>query len=129
MLRVKLRHLDEEIQSRREVAEYYLAQIDNLNIQLPALGHRESHVWHLFVVRSTKRDLLQKYLAEQGVQTLIHYPVPPHQQHAYESWHADYYPVTERIHQTVLSLPIGPTLSPEDSEKVFNACLRWSDLA
>jgi dTDP-4-amino-4,6-dideoxygalactose transaminase len=123
MLRVKLRHLDEEIRSRRGVAEYYLANIDNPNIRLPSVRNCESHVWHLFVVRKDQRDALQKHLAEQGVQTLIHYPVPPHHQKAYREWTAGHYPLTERIHQTVLSLPIGPTLSPEDCEQVVNACL------
>lgn len=100
MLRVKLRHLDEEIKCRRKVAEYYLTNIDNPNIQLPTVADRETHVWHLFVVRSGQRDVLQQQLAEQGVQTLIHYLVPPHQQKAYENWHTEHYPVTESIHQT-----------------------------
>ncbi|RBP25018.1 dTDP-4-amino-4,6-dideoxygalactose transaminase [Marinobacter pelagius] len=111
MLRVKLRHLDEEIKSRREVADYYLAHINNPNIHLPAVGSPESHVWHLFVVRSKQRDALQKYLAEQGVHTLIHYPVPPHQQKAYDSLRVESYYLTERIHETVLSLPMGPLMS------------------
>lgn len=108
MLRVKLRHLDEEIESRRQVAEYYLGQITNPSIQLPATGERESHVWHLFVVRTVRRDKLQKYLAEQGVQTLIHYPLPPHKQDAYHEWANESYPLTEQIHSEVLSLPMGP---------------------
>lgn len=122
MLRVKLRHLDEEIESRRNVAEYYLANIDNPNIQLPAVGNRESHVWHLFVVRSAMRDQLQQHLAEQGVQTLIHYPVPPHQQKAYLAWQSQHHPLTESIHKSVLSLPIGPTLSSSQSSEVTSAC-------
>lgn len=125
MLRVKLRHLDEEIESRRNVAEYYLAHIDNPNILLPAVGNRESHVWHLFVVRSTMRDRLQQHLAEQGVQTLIHYPVPPHQQKAYLAWQSQHHPLTERIHKTVLSLPMGPTLSTQGRNKVTTACNEW----
>lgn len=125
MLRVKLRHLDEEIQSRREVAEYYLAHINNPEIQLPAVGDRERHVWHLFVVRSAKRNYLQKYLAEQGVQTLIHYPVPPHQQKAYHNWGPEQFPLTESIHKTVLSFPMGPTLSTEGCNQVTLACNDW----
>lgn len=121
MLRVKLRHLDEEIESRRHVAEYYLAHIDNPNIQLPAVGNRESHVWHLFVVRSAKRDEVQQYLAEQGVQTLIHYPLPPHHQQAYRGWASECYRVTECIHQTVLSLPMGPVSNSADNELVAGA--------
>lgn len=125
MLRVKLRHLDDEIESRRNVAEYYLTHIHNPKIQLPAVGDRENHVWHLFVVRSAVRDELQQHLAEQGVQTLIHYPVPPHQQEAYSEWAGDHYPLTESIHQTVLSLPMGPTLSMEECSQVAIGCIDW----
>ena len=125
MLRVKLRHLDDEIESRRNVAEYYLTHIHNPKIQLPAVGDRENHVWHLFVVRSAVRDELQQHLAEQGVQTLIHYPVPPHQQDAYSEWAGDHYPLTESIHQTVLSLPMGPTLSMEECSQVAIGCIDW----
>lgn len=121
MLRVKLRHLDDEIESRRNVAEYYLAHIDNPHIQLPAVGHRESHVWHLFVVRSARRDDLQKFLVEQGVQTLIHYPLPPHQQQAYKSFSEISLPLTEEIHRSVLSLPMGPHLTPEQVSEVIEA--------
>jgi len=125
MLRVKLRHLDAEIQSRREAAEYYLANINNPDIRLPAVGNRESHVWHLFVLRSAKRDQLQQYLVERGVQTLIHYPVPPHQQKAYQAWQSEYYPLTESIHKTILSLPMGPTLSIEERSHITAACNDW----
>jgi len=125
MLRVKLRHLDDEIEKRRNVAEYYLAHINNPEVQLPAVANRESHVWHLFVVRSAKRDQLQKYLMEQGVQTLIHYPVPPHQQKAYHAWQSQHYPLTESIHQTVLSLPMGPMLSAQELDKVAKASNNW----
>ncbi|WP_288365938.1 DegT/DnrJ/EryC1/StrS family aminotransferase [uncultured Marinobacter sp.] len=121
MLRVKLRNLDVEIQSRREVAEYYLAHIDNQDIQLPAVGNRESHVWHLFVLRSAKRDALQKYLAELDLQTLIHYPVPPHQQGAYLEFANAALPLTEEIHRSVLSLPMGPHLNPEQFKYVVEA--------
>lgn len=125
MLRVKLRHLDEEIQSRREVAEYYLANISNPDIRLPVVDNRQSHVWHLFVVRSARRDQLQQYLVEQGVQTLIHYPVPPHQQKAYQAWQSEHYPLTESIHKTILSLPMGPTLSAEERSHITAACNDW----
>ncbi|KXO10894.1 DegT/DnrJ/EryC1/StrS family aminotransferase [Marinobacter excellens] len=124
MLRVKLLHLDDEIESRRNVAEYYLAHIDNPKIQLPAVGNRESHVWHLFVVRSTMRDKLQQHLAEQGVQTLIHYPLPPHQQQAYKPFSEISLPLTEEIHRSVLSLPMGPHLTPEQVSQVIEAVNR-----
>lgn len=118
MLRVKLRHLDEEIERRRGIAEYYLKHIDNPNIQLPAFGSRETHVWHLFVSRSAKRDELQQYLSEQGAQTLIHYPVPPHQQKAYQVFSSLNLPITEQIHRTVLSLPMGSHLSFDEVKQL-----------
>lgn len=121
MLRVKLRYLDEDIRTRRKVAEYYLKHISNTSVQLPKIGALENHVWHLFVLRSNQRDFLQRHLAEQGVQTLIHYPVPPHRQKAYRGWNSRSYPLTERIHQTVLSLPIGPVWSTENNELVVTA--------
>jgi len=118
MLRVKLRYLDTEIEHRRNIAEYYLEHIKNSEVQLPAVKARESHVWHLFVIRSIRRTALQKYLAEQEIQTLIHYPVPPHQQQAYKNWNDERYPISEEIHQQVLSLPIGPTIGMEEIEQV-----------
>jgi|TARA_R100000049_G_C1957666_1_gene119969 dTDP-4-amino-4,6-dideoxygalactose transaminase len=127
MLRVKLRHLDNEIEKRRVVAEYYLAHIKNPAIQLPTVANWEGHVWHLFVVRSCRRDALQHHLAEKGVQTLIHYPVPPHHQKAYQTFCSERYPVTENIHQTVLSLPMGPTLSQCQSRAVVQAVNEFNE--
>ncbi len=111
MLRVKLRHLDDEIESRRNVAEYYRAHIGNPNIQLPTVGDCESHVWHLFVVRSDQREELQQHFGELGVHTLIHYPIPPHHQAAYKLFSFKSLEVTEKLHCEVLSLPISPVLS------------------
>ena len=81
-----------------------------------------SHVWHLFVVRCQQRDALQKHLAGHGVQTLIHYPIPPHQQQAYLKWNVLSFPLTEWMHQQVLSLPMGPTLTLEEASQVVGAC-------
>lgn len=120
MLRVKLRHLDQEIESRREVAEYYLAHINNPSVQLPALGDRERHVWHLFVVRSAQRDELQRYLAERSVQTLIHYPIAPHHQSAFSHWSNFQFPLTEIIHQQVLSLPMGPLVDADSLKYIVD---------
>ncbi len=80
------------------------------------------HVWHLFVIRTNQRDALQKYLLDHGVQTLIHYPIPPHKQQAYKEWNNLSFPLTELIHQQVLSLPIGPTRKLEDTLKVIELC-------
>ena len=121
MLRVKLVHLDSEISARRKVAGAYRAGIDNALVQLPAVALEESHVWHLFVVRSERRGELQSFLAEQGVQTLIHYPIPPHRQQAYAAFGSLSLPETEAIHREVLSLPISPVMSDDDIAAVIRA--------
>jgi len=117
-LRVKLRGLDEEIEQRRAVAKAYLAHIQHQDIVLPQVKHEEAHVWHLFVVRCQKRDALQAYLREQGIQTLIHYPIPPHQQQAYAEWNDASFPITEKMHQELLSLPMSSVLALDDVMKV-----------
>ncbi|MFC6380481.1 DegT/DnrJ/EryC1/StrS family aminotransferase [Psychrobacter glacincola] len=123
MLNVKLKHINDEVDKRRCIAQYYLNHIDNPSIQLPTVSaNQESHVWHLFVVRHASRDKLQAYLTEQGIQTLIHYPVPPHKQTAYQQWKDLSLPLTEQIHAEVLSLPISPIQSLEDTQKVVSAC-------
>lgn len=118
MLRVKLRYLDEESNKRREIASYYLQNIKNENIILPTVRDEDNHVWHLFVVRTNKRDELQKYLLDFGIQTLIHYPIPPHKQNAYKEWNNESYPISEQIHDEVLSLPISGVQSLEDTVKI-----------
>ena len=126
MLDVKLKYLDQETQHRRHIASLYLNGIKNPLIQLP-LGdvNAESymqHVWHLFVIRTNQREALQQYLLNHGVQTLIHYPIPPHKQQAYKEWNNLNYPISEQIHDEVLSLPIGPTLSAVDAERIIALC-------
>lgn len=119
MLRVKLRYLDKEIAHRCAIAETYLQGIKNPSIVLPTAS-RESHVWHLFVVRTKVREALQEYLNELGIQSLIHYPIPPHQQPAYKEWGTQNLPITDQIHQQVVSLPMGPTLALKDVHKVID---------
>lgn len=114
MLRVKLHYLDSEIQKRREIANYYLENIYNENIILPKLTDPKKHVWHLFVVRSKKRDELQKYLNVNGIQTLIHYPIPPHKQRAYKELEKFNLERTELIHNEVLSIPMSPVLTSDE---------------
>jgi len=120
MLRVKLRHLDDEIERRREVAKYYLDNIKNKNIVLPTVINQESHVWHLFVIRTDKREELQKYLSDKGIQTLIHYPIPPHKQKAYKELNDERYVVTEEIHDTILSLPMSSTINIEEIKYIID---------
>ena len=126
MLDVKLKHLDAEVKHRRTIAKMYLEGIKNPELSLPLTdtdaSQYDQHVWHLFVVRSRNREALQQYLAENGVQTLIHYPIPPHKQQAYKEWNDLSYPISEKIHDEVISLPMGPTLSLEDVEKVIQLC-------
>ena len=110
-LSVKLKYLDKETEERIKVANFFLTNIKNDHIKLPEPGNYKEHVWHLFVIRSSNRDMLQKKLAENGVQTLIHYPIPPHKQEAYISVLDGSYPITEKIHKSVLSLPISSVMT------------------
>lgn len=130
MLNVKLKYLDQEIQHRRYIANLYLNGIKNPLVQLPLINTNaevyEQHVWHLFVVRTQHREALQKHLTNHGIQTLIHYPIPPHQQQAYQEWNNLSYPLTEAMHKEVLSLPIGPTLTGQDAEKIIALVNDWS---
>jgi len=116
MLRVKLKYLDDEIKKRKEIASYYLENIKNPSIILPTIT--TDSVWHLFVIRVSKRDELENYLLNNGIQTLIHYPLAPHKQEAYSEWRTDSYPISEQIHDEVLSLPISGVQSLEDTEKI-----------
>ena len=118
MLRVKLRYLDNEVEKRRDIANYYLENIKNENIILPVVRAESNHVWHLFVIRTSKRDELQKYLLDNGVQTLIHYPIPPHNQNAYKEWNNESYPISEQIHTEVLSLPISGVQNLENTKNI-----------
>ncbi len=118
-LRVKLKYLDEDNQYRRNIAKLYIEKITNPAIKLPEWNNMDDHVFHLFVIRTENRDKLQAYLSENEVQTLIHYPVPPHKQECYTEYAGENYPVTEKIHSEVLSLPISPVMEPEMVETVI----------
>jgi dTDP-4-amino-4,6-dideoxygalactose transaminase len=119
VLRIKLKYLDRDNGERRKTAGKYLTSIHNDRIVLPHVVSEEGHVWHLFVVRTKDRMALQKHLLEDDIQTLIHYPIPPHKQKAYQVWNHLSFPVTEQIHSEVLSLPISPVMSDEDIEKII----------
>ncbi|WP_417532451.1 DegT/DnrJ/EryC1/StrS family aminotransferase [Marinobacter lipolyticus] len=115
ILRVKLRHLDNEINARRQVAHAYINSIKNDAIALPPIPESSSltypsHVWHLFVIRCQQREALQQHLASHGVQTLIHYPIPPHQQQAFAELSGGPFSTSECMHKEVLSLPISPVM-------------------
>ena len=125
ILDVKLRHLDEDIELRKRVAKYYIENIKHPGIVLPKVDNWERHVFHIFPVRSERRDELQRYLTEKGVQTIIHYPIPPHKQECYKEWNELSFPVTERIHAEELSLPISPVMTEEEVRKVVGILNVW----
>ena len=110
-LNVKLPNLDADNAKRRAVAKRYLAEIKNDKIELPFWDFSNNHVFHLFVIRTEKRDHLQQYLTKNNIQTIIHYPVPPHKQNAFPDWNKLSFPITEKIHNEVLSLPMSPVLT------------------
>ncbi|MFT4693840.1 MAG: dTDP-4-amino-4,6-dideoxygalactose transaminase [Francisella sp.] len=120
MLRVKLKYLEKDIQARREIANYYLDNIKNDKITLPKVRKNDNHAWHVFVIRTVNRDEFQQYLLDNGIQTVIHYPIPPHKQLAYTELSKNNYPISEQIHEEVLSLPIGQHLSMDDVEFIVN---------
>lgn len=118
VLDIKLKHLDSDNNKRREISKYYRENIKNSKIILPETYDEKSHVWHIFAVRTQNRDEFQKYLTEKGIQTIIHYPTPPHKQGAYKEWNNLSFPITEEIHNTILSLPISPVMTESEIEKV-----------
>lgn len=118
VLDIKLKHLDSDNNKRREISKYYRENIKNSKIILPETYDEKSHVWHIFAVRTKNRDEFQKYLTEKGIQTIIHYPTPPHKQGAYKEWNNLSFPITEEIHNTILSLPISPVMTDSEIEKV-----------
>lgn len=131
LLRVKLKHLDAETARRREIAAAYMRNINNPHIVLPSINSTfnthnspltcKASVWHLFVVQTKQREQLQAHLTAQGIGTMIHYPIPPHKQQAYKEWHSRSYPVSEALHQSVLSLPISPVMTDEQVAAVIQA--------
>ena len=121
ILDVKLRHLDADIEARRNIADYYRDHITNPLISLPRISERTAHVYHLFPIRTKHRDALQKHLRERGIETLIHYPIPPHKQQCYSMFNALSLPVTERISAEELSLPISPVMTLEEAREVVDA--------
>lgn len=121
VLTVKLNYLEDDNAYRRQIARYYIDHIKNPSIQLPYVKDWDAHVFHIFPVRCKKRDALQAYLTEKGIQTIIHYPIPPHKQTCYKDWNNLSFPITEQIHAEELSLPISPVLSVEEVETIVQA--------
>ena len=118
-LSVKLKYIQKDIEARRNVAYYYLNNIKNPLIILPKVNNKEGHAWHLFVIRTLNRAKLQSYLLKRGIQTLIHYPTPPHKQLAYKKYNNLSFPITEEIHNEVLSLPISGVITNVELKEII----------
>ncbi len=121
ILSVKMAHLDNDNERRRQIATRYLKEISNSDVILPSVAKTNEHVWHLFVVRVLDRDRFQQHMGAQNIQTAVHYPIPPHQQRAFPEWSSLCLPVTEGLHQSVVSLPISPALSDFAVDRVIRA--------
>lgn len=121
LLSVKLRTLDADNEQRRKIADFYLGHIKNEKVTLPVVNNRDGHVWHLFVARTKERDQFQQYLADKGIQTVIHYPIAPHKQQAYKEWNNQSFPISEAIHKEVISLPISPVMTDAEVSAVVAA--------
>ena len=125
ILDVKLKHLDEDVKLRKEVAKKYLSGITNPKIKLPKIFDWDQHVFHIFTILTEDREGLQKYLTEKEIGTNIHYPIPPHKQECYKEWNNLSFPVTEKIHQQELSLPMSPCLTDEQIQYVIDTLNEW----
>jgi dTDP-4-amino-4,6-dideoxygalactose transaminase len=126
ILDVKLKYLDRDIEARKHVARRYMSEIKNPALTFPTLSDWNSHVFHLFPVFSKNRDELQLYLKDNGVQTLIHYPIPPHKQLCYKEYNQMSFPITEQIHNEELSLPISPVMTEDEITTVIAVINNWT---
>ncbi|WP_212025320.1 DegT/DnrJ/EryC1/StrS family aminotransferase [Citrobacter portucalensis] len=121
MLRVKLKMLNHDINIRQRIAQRYLSEIKNPLLELPYVECMDNHVWHLFVLKTEHREKLQIWLKQNGIQSLIHYPIPPHKQQAFKEIVGLSLPLTEELHTQVLSIPMDPTMAEDDISLVINA--------
>ena len=119
LLRVKLKYLDQDNERRQQIALRYIREISNPLLRLPSEEYAKNSVHHIFPVLCEQRDRLQEYLREHGVETIIHYPIPPHQQPCYAAWNTLQLPVTEQIHQQELSIPLHPLLKEEETTTII----------
>ncbi len=125
ILSVKLKYLDDENAKRRKIAKHYLEHIKNAKLILPQVSVDESHVWHVFVLRTQNRDEFAKHLLDNGIESLVHYSVPPHKQRAFAEWNNQNYPISEEIHRTIISIPLYPTMTEEQMSKVIEVCNKF----
>ncbi|MCH5236835.1 MAG: DegT/DnrJ/EryC1/StrS family aminotransferase [Muribaculaceae bacterium] len=125
ILLVKLPSLEKDNETRRKIARKYSEEIQNPHITLPGVSYSDDNVFHIYPIFTSRRSELQEYLKENGVETLIHYPIPPHKQSCYKEWNDLSYPVTEKIHAEELSLPISPVQTQEETERIINLLNGW----
>lgn len=125
VLDVKLRHLDEDNANRQRIAAYYYDNINNPKITLPNRLDDKNNVYHVFPVFCEQRDDFQQYLKNNGIQTIIHYPIPPHKQECYKEWNGISLPITEQIHAQELSLPMSPCLTMEETVYVVEVINKY----
>lgn len=125
ILNVKLQYLDNDNDARRKAAKRYINEITNNKVLIPNIETWSSHVFHLFPVFVENRNAFQKYLSDGGVQTVIHYPIPPHKQKCYSDFNNLHFPLTERIHDQELSLPISPVITDEEITKIVELVNKW----
>jgi dTDP-4-amino-4,6-dideoxygalactose transaminase len=125
ILDVKLKYLDDDNNLRKEIAKKYINEIKNPNIVLPVIDDWDTNVFHIFPIRTSRRDEFQTYLADKGIQTVIHYPIPPHKQDCYKEWNNLSFPVTEQIHREELSLPMSPALTDEQVQYIIDVVSQW----
>jgi len=124
-LNIKLKHLEAENKFRRRVAKQYLSEIKNDKITLPYWDLSNNHVFHLFVIRTSNRNHLQDYLKENGIETMIHYPIPPHKQKALSNWNNLSFPITEKIHDEVLSIPLNSGLTVSEIQHIITVLNKY----
>ncbi|WP_445455077.1 DegT/DnrJ/EryC1/StrS family aminotransferase [Flavobacterium sp. HNIBRBA15423] len=118
-LNVKLPHLDNENEKRRSIAKHYITEIKNDKIVLPIWDESENHIFHLFVIRTENRNELANYLKESGIETMIHYPIAPHKQEALKEWSDLSFPISKKIHNQVLSIPLNSGLKEDEINKII----------
>ena len=124
-LNIKLKQLDAENEFRRSIAKRYLSEIKNDKFVLPFWDGSENHVFHLFIIRTPNRQALQNYLKNNEIETMIHYPIPPHKQKALSNWNHLSFPITEKIHEEVLSIPMNATLTDDEIEYIILTLNRY----
>lgn len=126
VLNVKIKYLDDDNERRRYIAGRYLSQIKNERIILPKVTTPKAHVWHLFVIRTQKQEKFREFLMKNDIGTHVHYPIAPHFQPAFSEWNHIHYPITEKIQETIVSLPIGVNSREDEINQVIGVCNTFS---